>query len=89
MPEYDMIINDDLLETIHYNSPTTPIKASYTYLSDFPGGVTPCHWHRELECIVMIRSELLCEQSHIYFTRRRWYHRQLEPDASLQPCRYR
>lgn len=58
MPEYDMIINDDLLETIHYNSPTTPIKASYTYLSDFPGGVTPCHWHRELECIVMIKGSL-------------------------------
>lgn len=58
MPEYDMIINDNLLETVNYNSPTTPIKASYAYFSDFPGGITPCHWHRELECIVMVKGSL-------------------------------
>lgn len=58
MQEQAMIINDNLLETIQYNSPTTPIKASHAYLSDFPNGVTPCHWHNELECIVMLKGTL-------------------------------
>jgi len=58
MTEKAMIINDNLLETIKYNSPTTPIKASHTYLSDFPNGITPCHWHNELECIVMLKGSL-------------------------------
>ncbi|MCI8507042.1 MAG: AraC family transcriptional regulator [Lachnospiraceae bacterium] len=58
MNEQAMIINDNLLETIKYNSPTTPIKASHAHLSDFPNGVTPCHWHNELECIVMLKGSL-------------------------------
>ncbi|MGN0153050.1 MAG: AraC family transcriptional regulator [Lachnospiraceae bacterium] len=58
MDDRAMIINDNLLETIQYNSPTTPIKASHTYLSDFPNGITPCHWHNELECIVMLKGGL-------------------------------
>lgn len=58
MEKVPMIINDNLLETIKYNSPTTPIKASHTYLSDFPNGITPCHWHKELECIVVFKGTL-------------------------------
>lgn len=58
MNEQAMIINDNLLETIKYNFPTTPIKASHTHLSDFPNGTTPCHWHNELECIVMLKGSL-------------------------------
>lgn len=53
-----MIINENLYETIEYNSPTTPIKAAHAYLSDFPNGITPCHWHPELECVVMLKGSL-------------------------------
>lgn len=63
-----MIVNDNLLETVHYNAPTTPIKAAYACLSDFPGGVTPCHWHRELECIVMLKGDLEYRVNNHTFT---------------------
>lgn len=53
-----MVIGDNLLETIEYNEPTTPIKAAISYLSDYPNGLMPCHWHKELECIVVLEGEL-------------------------------
>lgn len=49
-----MEISDNLLETVEYNTPTTPIKAAVSHLSDYPGGLMPCHWHKELECIVVL-----------------------------------
>ena len=58
MPKGKLIINDNLSEIIEYNSPTTPIKASYAALSDFPNGITPAHWHKELECIVMLSGSM-------------------------------
>ena len=51
-------INDDLLEKIEYNTPTMPIKASYSELGDFPGGVMPVHWHKELEFICVEKGYL-------------------------------
>ena len=53
-----MNISDNLLETIEYNEPTTPIKAVVSYLSDYPGLTMPCHWHRELECIVVLEGSM-------------------------------
>lgn len=53
-----MHISDNLYETIEYNAPTTPIKAAHAHLSDFPNGITPCHWHPQLECIVMLKGKL-------------------------------
>ena len=53
-----MVIGDNLLETIEYNEPTTPIKAAISYLSDLPNGLMPCHWHKELECIVVLDGNL-------------------------------
>ena len=53
-----MHIGENLYETIEYNAPTTPIKAAHAYLSDFPNGVTPCHWHPQLECTVMLKGKL-------------------------------
>lgn len=53
-----MEINDNLLETITYNEPTTPIKAAISYLHDYPNGTMPCHWHKELECIVVLEGKL-------------------------------
>lgn len=57
-PDGFMMIGDNLLETIEYNSPTTPIKAAISHLSDFAGGIMPCHWHKELECIVVLSGTL-------------------------------
>lgn len=53
-----MVIGDNLLETIEYNEPTTPIKAAISYLSDYPNGILPCHWHKEIECIVVLDGQL-------------------------------
>ncbi len=53
-----LLINENLSETIEYNFPTTPIKASYAAVSDFANGVTPAHWHPELECIVILSGSM-------------------------------
>lgn len=58
MEKGKLIINENLSEIIEYNSPTTPIKASYAALSDYPGGITPAHWHKELECIIMLSGSM-------------------------------
>ena len=53
-----MIIGDNLLETVEYNEATTPIKAAISHLSDYPSRRMPCHWHKELECIVVLEGAL-------------------------------
>lgn len=53
-----IMISDNLLETVEYNAPTTPIKAAVSHLSDYPGGLMPCHWHKELECIVVLNGAM-------------------------------
>lgn len=58
MDNGNMIINDNLSETIKYNSPTTPIKAANAKLSYFTNGITPAHWHKELELIVILEGTL-------------------------------
>ncbi len=58
MPRGQLILNDNLSEILEYNSPTTPIKASHAYLSDYPNGVVPAHWHKELECIVVLSGSI-------------------------------
>ncbi len=58
MPKGTLILNDNLSEILEYNSPTTPIKAAPAYLSDYPNGVIPAHWHKELECIVPLSGSL-------------------------------
>lgn len=51
-------LNENLSERLEYNSPTTNIKATPAYLSDYPNGVVPAHWHKELECIVVLSGTL-------------------------------
>lgn len=58
MEKVTLQINDNLYETVQHNSPTTPIKATYSQLSYYPNGVTPCHWHKELECIIMLSGSM-------------------------------
>lgn len=58
MPKGTILLNDNLSEILEYNSPTTPIKASPAYLSDYPNGVVPAHWHKELECIVTLSGSI-------------------------------
>lgn len=58
MPKGTLMLNDNLSEILEYNSPTTPIKASPAYLSDYPNGVIPAHWHKELECIVTLTGSV-------------------------------
>lgn len=53
-----MMINDNLSETIQYNEPTTPIKAAISCLHDYPNGLMPSHWHKELECIIVLEGSL-------------------------------
>lgn len=58
MEKGKLLLNDNLSEILEYNSPTTPIKATHAYLSDYPNGVIPAHWHKELECIVTLTGSL-------------------------------
>ena len=53
-----ILLNENLSEILEYNSPTIPIKASHAYLSDYPNGVVPAHWHKELECIVTLSGSI-------------------------------
>lgn len=58
MAKGKLILNDNLSEILEYNSPTTPIKAAYANLSDYPNGIIPAHWHKELECIVTLSGSI-------------------------------
>ncbi len=58
MPKTTLILNENLSEILEYNSPTTPIKAAPAYLSDYPNGVIPAHWHKELECIAVLSGSI-------------------------------
>lgn len=58
MEKGKLLLNDNLSEILEYNSPTTPIKASHAYLSDYPNGIVPAHWHKELECIVTLSGTI-------------------------------
>lgn len=57
-PDFYLKIEENLLEKVKYNTPTTPIKAAISHLSDFTGGIMPPHWHKELECIVVLEGKL-------------------------------
>jgi len=63
-----LILNDNLSEILEYNSPTTPIKASHAYLSDYPNGVVPAHWHKELECIVTLSGTIYYHANNETYT---------------------
>lgn len=58
MEKGKLYLNENLSERLEYNSPTTNIKATYANHSDYPNGVVPAHWHKELECIITLTGSL-------------------------------
>ncbi|GHO90403.1 putative HTH-type transcriptional regulator YdeC [Reticulibacter mediterranei] len=55
---FQLTIRDDLSEAIDYTSPNVPIRAVLGTLSHFPNKAAVCHWHSELECIIVLEGEM-------------------------------
>ncbi len=68
MPKRTLCLNDNLSEILEYNSPTTPIKATNALLSNFTNGIVPAHWHKELECIVVLSGSFTYHVNHQSYT---------------------
>jgi AraC-like DNA-binding protein len=55
---FQLTVRDDLSEVIAYTSTHLPIRAVRGTLSDFPNKAAVCHWHSELECIIVLEGEM-------------------------------
>lgn len=58
MAMFQLTVRDDLSEVIAYTSPTIPIRAVLGTLSHFPDKAALCHWHSELECIIVLEGAM-------------------------------
>lgn len=55
---FQLTVRDDLSEVIAYTSSNIPIRAVLGTLSRFPNKAAVCHWHSELECIIVLEGEM-------------------------------
>jgi len=55
---FQLTVRDDLSEVIAYTSPNVPIRAVVGTLSHFPNKAAVCHWHSELEFIIVLEGEM-------------------------------
>ncbi|EFH84431.1 AraC family transcriptional regulator [Ktedonobacter racemifer] len=55
---FQLTVRDDLSEVIAYTSPNVPIRSVPGKLSLFPNKAAVCHWHSELECIIVLEGEM-------------------------------
>jgi AraC family transcriptional regulator, melibiose operon regulatory protein len=55
---FQLTVRDDLSEVIAYTSPHVPIRAVVGTLSHFPNKAAVCHWHSDLECIIILEGEM-------------------------------
>lgn len=55
---YQLHIRDDLGEEVPYTSSHLPIRSVVGRLSDFLMYSADCHWHRDLEFIVIVEGEM-------------------------------
>src|SRR5258708_766037 len=55
---FQLTVRDDLSEVIAYTSPNVPIRAVQGTLSHFPNKAAVCHWHSDLECIIVLEGAM-------------------------------
>lgn len=55
---FQLTVRDDLSEVIAYTSPNMLIRSVLGTLSHFPNKAAVCHWHRELECIIVLEGAM-------------------------------
>jgi AraC family transcriptional regulator, melibiose operon regulatory protein len=55
---FQLTVRDDLSEVIDYTSPNVPIRAVQGTLSLFPNKAAVCHWHSDLECIIVLEGAM-------------------------------
>jgi AraC family transcriptional regulator, melibiose operon regulatory protein len=55
---FQLTVRDDLSEVIDYTSPNVPIRAVQGTLSHFPNKAAVCHWHHDLECIIVLEGAM-------------------------------
>lgn len=55
---FQLTVRDDLSEVIDYTSPNVPIRAVQGTLSHFPNKAAVCHWHSDLECIIVLEGAM-------------------------------
>jgi hypothetical protein len=52
-------VREDMFEDVPYTSSHLPIYSAVTRLSDFPFHTMDCHWHRDLEFIVIQEGKMI------------------------------
>lgn len=55
---FQLTVRDDLSEVIVYTSSDVPIRAVLGTLSYFPNKAAVCHWHSDLECIIVLEGAM-------------------------------
>jgi AraC-like DNA-binding protein/quercetin dioxygenase-like cupin family protein len=55
---FQLTVRDDLSEVVDYTSPNVPIRAVQGTLSHFPNKAAVCHWHNDLECIIVLEGAM-------------------------------
>lgn len=55
---FDIELKNDYSERIHYNVPDTPVYISKNQLETIAGTSVECHWHDEVEFLLMIKGKI-------------------------------
>jgi AraC family transcriptional regulator, melibiose operon regulatory protein len=55
---FQLNVRDNQSEVVHYNIPNLHIRAVATALSLFPNKTTLCHWHSDLEFIIILEGSM-------------------------------
>lgn len=56
---FQLNVRDNLSEVVSYNIPSLHIKACFSTLSTFPNKATLCHWHSDLEFIIVLKGNMI------------------------------
>lgn len=58
LPNATIDIMPDSSEVVHYDNPEIPLYIRKDHLSAFPGKRAQCHWHDEIELILILDGEM-------------------------------
>ncbi|MDR0375242.1 MAG: cupin domain-containing protein, partial [Treponema sp.] len=65
---FTLRLREDRSEDISYTSFNLPIRSIIERLSSFHGYTVDCHWHPELEFIIVLEGEMTCHVNNKFFS---------------------
>ena len=51
-------VSSDMSELLEYGTPALPLRSHVTDLADFSGQATDCHWHEDLEFLLVLQGSM-------------------------------